>query len=119
MAKNNEAERQNNAETIEPEEWSPFFDYLQSAQGHELASRIVTLIEEVKKATLDRSAEQGKINMELTHRERRNSLILQGVVFGIAIIAASFLTYFDKFNSTIAVLFGTLVGYFFGRKTTF
>ena len=99
-------------------EWKNFFSYLQSPQGHELASRIVALIEEIKKATLDRSAEHSKLNVQLEHRDKRNLLILQSAVFGIAIIAASLLTYCDKFNSTIAILFGTLVGYFFGRKTT-
>lgn len=103
---------------LESDDWSPFIEYLKSPQGHELASRIVTIIEEVKKATLDRSAEQSKLNVEFTHRHRRNLLILQSTVLGVAILAASLLTYYDKFDSTVAILFGTLVGYFFGRKTT-
>lgn len=98
-------------------EFSSFFNYLQSQQGHEIASRIVTLFEEVKKATLDKSVEQSKLNIGLTHRVRKYLIILRGSVFAIVIIAASVLTYLGKFDSTLAVLFGTLVGYFFGKKT--
>jgi len=116
MVKSNQSERQDEEEKIKSEEFPPLLEYLKSPQGHELASRIVTLIEEIKKVTLDKSAEQSKLNMELTHRDRRNLIISQGVVFVITIIAASILTYFDKFNSTIGFLFGTLVGYFFGRR---
>lgn len=92
------------------------FDYLKSQQGHELASRIITLIEEVKKTTLDKNVEHSRINMELEHKHRRNYLIVLTIVVAATVISATFLTYFGKFDSPIGVLFGTLVGYFFGRR---
>jgi hypothetical protein len=115
MTKNNHVERQSDKEEIEPEPF-PLLEYLKSPQGHELASRIVTLIEEIKKVTLDKGAEQTKLSIELTNRYRRNLIILQGAVFVIAILSASILSYYDKFNTALGILFGTLVGYFFGRE---
>jgi len=44
--------------TTSLQDWESFFEYLRSDKGHELATRIVSLFEEIKKATLDRSAEQ-------------------------------------------------------------
>lgn len=106
-------EEKNKKEIAEP---SPFFEYLRSEQGHELVSRIVAIIEDVKKATLDRGAEQAKLDLEFARQHRRNLLIQQSVIFGMSIIVASLLTYYDKFNSTVGVFFGTLVGYFLARK---
>jgi len=93
-------------------DWSPFIDYLRSPEGHQIASRVVGLIEEIKKATLDK----GAIQFQLDHKQKINLYFLQGAVFAIAIISASTLTYYDKFNSPMALLFGTMVGYFFGRR---
>jgi hypothetical protein len=100
----------------EPGEWTPFWEYLKSPQGHEVASRVLALFEEIKKATLDKSAEQGRLQAELSHRQGRNLLVLQEVVFGTVVLAVSGLTYVGKFEPALGVLLGTLVGYFFGRR---
>jgi hypothetical protein len=51
-----EIEPRNLSEEPEPveEEWdvSPFFEYLKTPQGHEVATRVLKVIEDVKKATL-------------------------------------------------------------------
>ncbi|HYS05525.1 MAG TPA: hypothetical protein VEW47_10070 [Candidatus Dormibacteraeota bacterium] len=100
----------------EPADWGEFFEYLRSDKGHELATRIVSLFEEIKKATLDRSAEQALVQERFEPQHRRNSLIVQAGTLGLTIVAASVLIYRGKFDSTAGVLFGTLVGYVFGRR---
>lgn len=84
---------------------SPFLDYLQSPQGHEIASRVVTLIEDVKKATVDKNFSHAKFN--------------RWVEFGVivvVIVAVVGLSIVDKLNPTVGVLLGSVVGYFFGKN---
>ena len=94
-----------------------FFEYLQSKEGHKLASRVVTLIEDIKKVTLDRNAELSKLQMEATKDHRKNTMIFQGMII-IAVIGATVaLVLSGKFDSTVGVLFGTLIGYIFGKRS--
>ena len=83
----------------------PFFSYLESEKGHEIASRTLKIIEDIKKATL-----------ENTYSHASFEKWLQVLIIAMVIAASSVLTYFGKFDSTIGVLFGTLVGYLFGKK---
>lgn len=83
----------------------PFLAYLESDKGHELASRTLKIIEDIKKATLETSASHAKFEKWL-----------QVVIIAIVIVSSSVLTYYGKFDSTLGVLFGTLVGYLFGKK---
>jgi hypothetical protein len=100
-------------------------NYLQSDKGHEIAKQVLELVKDIKRSTLDRNVEQDKANAEQARlREERLHrfygwvLVSQNIVFALTILTASILTYMGKFDSTLAVLFGTLVGYFFGRKTS-
>lgn len=101
------------------------YNYLQSEKGHDIAKQILEIVKGVKQSTLDRSVEQDKVNAEQTkirtqllHEHYGRVLNTQRLVFGLTIVATSFLTYFGKFESPVAILFGTLVGYFFGRRTS-
>lgn len=112
-------------EIVEPSASLLLFNYLQSTNGHEIAKQVVDLIKGVKHSTLDRNveldkvnAEQSRLQTELMHKHYRRLLTLQTIVFTLAIVAASFLTFVGKFESPVAILFGTLVGYFFGRRTS-
>lgn len=93
----------------EPEEdeldVSPLFEYLKTPQGHEVTTRIISIIEDVKKAALEKSASHAIFEKWL-----------QGAIIVIVIIATSLLSYLGKFETSVGVLFGTLVGYIFGRK---
>lgn len=40
---------------VEEVDVQPFLNYLQSPQGHEIASRVLSVIEDVKKATLEKT----------------------------------------------------------------
>ena len=83
----------------------PLLLYLQSEKGHELASRALAIIEDIKKATIQTTTSHAKFEKWLQ----------SGIIITV-VIASSFLTYYGKFDSTIGVLFGTLVGYLFGKK---
>ena len=88
------------------------FDYLETAQGHEIANATVALLrdglqilDKFKTAALSQSTQNARFEK-----------ILQVVVIGVVVAAVCGLTYVDKFNSPVALLLGTLVGYVFGRK---
>jgi hypothetical protein len=94
---------------------STLFDYLASKKGHEITKEIVSLVREVKNVTIDASAQEKKATLEFQRQIRREQSIVQLVVFALSLVLVSVLTYFGKFDSGVAVLLGTLVGYFFGR----
>ena len=71
---------------------SPFMDYLQSPQGHEIASRLVGIIEEVKKVTLDKNFSHAKFN-----RWMEAGVIV--VVIGSVVL----LSIMDKLNPTVGM----------------
>lgn len=87
-------------------DWSPFFDYLQTPQGHEIASRVLGVVEDVKKSTLDKNSEHSRM-----------TLVVQGLIIGVIIGAGTWLASIDKLTSTISALLGTIVGYIAGRKS--
>lgn len=97
-------------------EEEPFWDYLHSPNGHEVFTRIIALIEDIKKSTLDKNTELSKITIANNHRQIWILFVVQGCVFISVVIAASLLAYFDKLTPALSILFGTLVGYFFGKK---
>jgi hypothetical protein len=92
-----------------------FFDYLASKNGHEITKEIVALVREVKNVTIDATAQEKKATLEFQRHVRREQSIVQLVVFALSLALVSGLTYFGKFDSGVAVLLGTLVGYFFGK----
>lgn len=86
-------------------DFSPLIGYLQSPQGHEIASRVVGLIEDVKKATLDKNYAHAKFNRWM---EAGVIVVVIGVVAWLSVA--------DKLNPTVGVLLGSVVGYFFGKN---
>src|SRR5258705_8399807 len=97
-------------------EVSPFFDYLKSIQGHEVLSRIVGLIEGLKKATLDKNAELSTKQLDAARIHRRNTQMLQGFAMLTVVTASTVLVCLGKFEPTVGVLFGTIMGYIFGKR---
>ncbi len=102
-------------EEFEEVPYPPLLEYLQSKEGHELASRILSIIEDIKKATIESSAESHKRDSEYNHRIQRLWLRLQSAVFGTTIVVAALLAWHGKLDATVAALMGTLFGYFLGR----
>lgn len=101
------SKRQSGAEREPDEEldFGPFFQYLSTANGHEIASKVVGIIDDIKKVTLAQSSSHAKLETSL------KILVILAVI-----AAASLLTFWDKLSPTTGVLFGTLVGYIFGKK---
>lgn len=86
-------------------DFAPFVDYLKSPQGHEIASRVVGIVEDVKKATIDKNYSHAIFNRWL---EAGVIIVVVGAVVGLSVV--------DKLNPTVGVLLGSVVGYFFGRN---
>jgi len=95
--------------------YPPLFDYLQTKEGHELASRIVSLIEALQKATTEAGAEQKKREVEFQHSTMRLWMVLQAAAITVILIAAALLAWHGKLDATVATLMATLFGYFLGR----
>ena len=89
----------------------PFLDYLHSKRGHELANRILDVIEDLKKASLDKNTKSAITQFKWV------TIIQVGTVV-LAIGTATYLTIQDKFTTTISLFLGTVIGYFFGRKAS-
>lgn len=87
----------------------PFLDYLHSKRGHELANRLLDVIEDFKKASLDKNTKAAITQFKWV------TVIQVGTVV-LAISAATYLTIHDKFTTTISLFLGTIIGYFFGKK---
>jgi hypothetical protein len=80
-------------------------EYLQSKQGHKIADRLVTLFESKQKQAI----EQG-------YKFQTRVLFAQLTVFIVTLGVLTFLSYRAKVDPTLALLIGTLVGYFFGKR---
>lgn len=92
-------------EQAKKSELQPLLDYLQSPQGHEIAGRLLSVVEDIKKSTLDKT----------TNHAAFEKWLQAGIIF-VVVVAASVLSYLGKFDTSLGVLFGTLVGYIFGKK---
>jgi hypothetical protein len=101
----NEIDARHPSEVLEETDFQPLFAYLQSPQGHEIATRLLSVVEDVKKSTLEKTTSHAVFEKWLQ----------AGIIF-VVVVAASLLSYLGKFDTSLGVLFGTLVGYIFGKK---
>lgn len=88
----------------------PVLEYLHSKRGHEVVTRILDIVEDLKKATLDK-------NTKSFITQFKWLTIIQVVIVAGAMGAATYLTVQDKFTTTISLFLGTVMGYFFGKKS--
>lgn len=86
-------------------DWSPFFDYIQSVQGHEVVSRLLTMVEDIKKLAIERS-----------HAHSQTNQWLNFGVIGLIVAAVVALSVFGKMDATTGTMLGTAAGYFFGKS---
>lgn len=105
VASQSQAEIEEDYEEELQSDLRPVLDYLQSPQGHEIASRLIGVIEDIKKSTLEKTTSHAVFEKWL-----------QSGVIVIVVGAASTLAYLGKFDTSLGVLFGTLVGFIFGKK---
>jgi hypothetical protein len=83
----------------------PLFVYLSTKNGHEVATRVLDVVESIKKSTLDKSSKNVWVEK-----------IIQLSSVMAVIVATTFLVYSGKFDASVGVLFGTVIGYAFGKK---
>jgi hypothetical protein len=95
--------------------YPPLLEYLESKEGHELASRVVSLFEAIQKATIEATADQKKKETEFQHSTMRLWMKLQAGAITTIIVAAGALAWHGKLDATVATLMATLFGYFLGR----
>ena len=92
-------------EEEQPNGFVKFIEYLQTPQGDGRLAQAIDIYKQNSQRQLDAL----KVNAVAL---RATQLIL--IVSVIA--AATFLSIEDKMTPTVSLLFGTVVGYFFGRK---
>ncbi len=99
-------------DTEEEGHYPPFLDYLQSKQGHETASRVLALFENIQTNTLKTSADQRASDLNFHHTTTRLWLKLQTGIVATIIMVAGILAWVGKLDATVAALMGTVVGYY-------
>ena len=102
---NIETDQTHHDEVKDEVDFRPLFIYLQSPQGHEISTRLLSVVEDIKKSTLEKTTSHAAFEKWLQ----------AGIIF-VVVVAASLLSFLGKFDTSLGVLFGTLVGYIFGKK---
>lgn len=77
------------------------FNYIKSQEFQRIVHELISAY-----------TEKNKIEGIKSSRDKK----LQFVIVTSVIIASSVLSYFGKFDTSLGVVFGTLVGYIFGKK---
>lgn len=80
-------------------------EYLKTEKGHQLATKVIGILDDIKKAFLGKTAGQTLIE------KWQLALSISVIVFAVTL-----LTLFDKLDPSVAILFGTLFGYLIGKK---
>lgn len=85
--------------------FSPFFAYLETPNGHEVAKQVLEIVRDLKKSTLDK-----------THTHANWGLWLRTAIFVFVIGAASVLAWSGKLDSTASGFLGVALGYALGSR---
>jgi hypothetical protein len=96
-------------------QYPAFFEFLETKEGHELASRVIALFEGIQKATIEAGVEQKKREVEFHHSTMRLWLKIQAGAISVLFITAGVLAWHGNLDATVATLMATLFGYFLGR----
>ena len=102
-------------ESVDGSEYPAFLEYLETKEGHELASRIVSIFEGIQKATIEAGVEQKKREVEFQHSTMRLWMKIQAGAITALLVTAGVLAWHGKLDATVATLMATLFGYFLGR----
>ena len=100
-----DAEEEPDDERAQPSGAELLIEYLQTEQGHSIADRLVTLYEKKQQQTIEKG-----------YKFQTRVLFAQITVFVVTLGVLTFLSYRGKVDPTLALLIGTLVGYFFGKR---
>jgi hypothetical protein len=95
---------------------APIIAYLASPQGHEVLTRVLTMLENIKKATIDTTVDQQKRALEFQHSTWRFWMWAQIVLVISALGTAGLLAWHGRLDAGVGTLIGTLIGYVFGKN---
>ena len=96
---------QTDTQTETDQETNPLVEYLKTEKGHQLASKIIGIIDDLKKAFLGKKA--GQTVMEKWQL---------AITISVIVFAVTLLTLMDRLDPSVAILFGTIFGYLIGKK---
>jgi hypothetical protein len=96
-------------------QYPAFFEFLESKEGHELASRVVSIFEGIQKATIEAGVKQKEREVEFQQSTTRLWMKLQTTAITAILAVAGLLAWHGKLDATMATLLATLFGYFLGR----
>ena len=81
---------------------APFLDFLQTDRGSKAFDRILIVFESLQKMIVERN--------------HKSALWIRLIQFcGVVVVAVCLLSHFNKFDASVGVLLGTLMGYLFGK----
>lgn len=88
-------------------DFSAFFAYLASKNGHEIATEVLTMLK-------TRMNQAGSVTKLAYIGDLVAKILLVAAILG----CATWLSVEDKFTSTISLLMGTIIGFVFGKKSS-
>lgn len=108
-----------------PDVVKEILDYLRTKEGHEAVQGVIAIIDKAAAANRERKIadqqrliEENTLRLQQDQKYRKLMLWLQFGVFVISIGVVATLLATKKYDPTLAVIIGTLAGYFFGRRST-
>lgn len=93
-------------QNMQYQQQSPLLDFLASTNGAQIANQMIDAFKGLQ-------VEGNKAQVAISKFDKLMTCVLVIIV----VIAVTCLTYFDKFTPSIGVLFGSLVGYIYGKKS--
>lgn len=88
------------------EDWAPVLDYLKSPQGHEVAQRVLGIVETLQKNTLVRGNSVAKWDR-----------VIQAAIVAAVLLSGTVLAALGKFTSEIGVVLVAVLGYTLRRNS--
>lgn len=92
------------------------FEYLKSENGHQLANRIIELLESFKKATLDEQVKAKAQQNELAKLALKHTIVIQTIGLFAVVGALVGLSAAGQLRGEAATILGAMAGYLFAQQ---
>lgn len=120
VASNGHAPTEKNSDEIENYVGVPLgpvlLDYLKSDHGHQLANRVVELLEGLKKATLDEQAKAKQQQSELAKMGLKHTMLIQTIGLFVVVGSIVGLSATGQLRGEAATILGAMAGYLFAQQ---